>query len=309
MRRCSLANRCTQASPLSPLALSPLTPLPLSLFPYTDERSLYSPRIRQLVRPRHAANDPRLHRIQQQAGASSPLCPLTHLPPPSLTFSLPRPCSQPPSPTAYPSWQSTYVAYGMAYGLLAADMIERFHVHYFGMSAHTYTRGTWTTPEATHPDRDIGSTDYVAAGVHTAPTYLKWMLLFEEVGSRTMTIAKAVPRDWLAVGASPIEVRRAPTRYGRLSYRLEAKTGRDGSYSVSANVTLPRSFVGEAGPAGGVRLRLRAPLERAGGLTSVTVGGKPWSAFDATAEEVVFAQASLSSELLVAMQHIVAEWA
>ena len=197
----------------------------------------------------------------------------------------------------------------MAYGLLAADMIERFHVHYFGMSAHTYTRGTWTTPEATHPDRDIGSTDYVAAGVHTAPTYLKWMLLFEEVGSRTMTIAKAVPRDWLAVGASPIEVRRAPTRYGRLSYRLEAKTGRDGSYSVSANVTLPRSFVGEAGPAGGVRLRLRAPLERAGSLTSVTVGGKPWSAFDATAEEVVFAQASLSSELLAAMQTIVAEWA
>ena len=24
--------------------------------------------------------------------------------------------------------------------------------------------------QATHPDRDIGSTDYVAAGVHTAPT-------------------------------------------------------------------------------------------------------------------------------------------
>ena len=24
--------------------------------------------------------------------------------------------------------------------------------------------------KATHPDRDIGSTDYVAAGVHTAPT-------------------------------------------------------------------------------------------------------------------------------------------
>ena len=41
--------------------------------------------------------------------------------------------------------QTTYTAYGMAYGLLAADMVERFLLHWFGMSAHTYTRGTWTT--------------------------------------------------------------------------------------------------------------------------------------------------------------------
>ena len=32
--------------------------------------------------------------------------------------------------------------------------------HRFGMSAHTYTRGSWTTPEAAHPDRDVPSTDY-----------------------------------------------------------------------------------------------------------------------------------------------------
>ena len=41
----------------------------------------------------------------------------------------------------------------MAYGLLAADMVERFLLHWFGMSAHTYTRGTLTTPEAVHPVR------------------------------------------------------------------------------------------------------------------------------------------------------------
>lgn len=70
-------------------------------------------------------------------------------------------------------------------GLLQHDMVERFLLHYFAMSAHTYTRGTWTTPEAASPDRDVGSTDYVAAGVVTAPTYLKWMLLYEEPDSRT----------------------------------------------------------------------------------------------------------------------------
>jgi hypothetical protein len=54
---------------------------------------------------------------------------------------------------------STYTAYGMAYGLLAYDMVERFLLHYFGFgSAHAYTRGTQTTPEASHPDRDVGST-------------------------------------------------------------------------------------------------------------------------------------------------------
>ena len=55
---------------------------------------------------------------------------------------------------------STYTAYGMAYGLLAHDMVERFLLHYFGFgSAHAYTRGTVTTPEASSPDRDVGSTD------------------------------------------------------------------------------------------------------------------------------------------------------
>ena len=40
-------------------------------------------------------------------------------------------------------------------------------------------------PEAAHPDRDVPSTDYVAAGVMTAPSYLGWALKFEELESRT----------------------------------------------------------------------------------------------------------------------------
>ena len=53
----------------------------------------------------------------------------------------------------YNNKQVTFWAYGLPYGLLQHDMIERFLLHYFAMSAHTYTRGTWTTPEAVHPDR------------------------------------------------------------------------------------------------------------------------------------------------------------
>merc|ERR1711971_1095790 len=101
-------------------------------------------------------------------------------------------------------------------------MVERFLLHYFAMSAHTYTRGTWTTPEAVSPDRDVGGTDYVAAGVMTAPTYLKWALLFEEPDNRTLWIAKALPRDWLAPGANQVVVERATSRYGSISFRLQA---------------------------------------------------------------------------------------
>ena len=51
-------------------------------------------------------------------------------------------------------------------------------------------------PEAAHPDRDVPSTDYVAAGVMTAPSYLGWALKFEELESRTLWLAKATPRAW-----------------------------------------------------------------------------------------------------------------
>ena len=39
--------------------------------------------------------------------------------------------------SGYNNKQTTYTAYGMAYGLLVADMVERFLLHYFAMSAHT----------------------------------------------------------------------------------------------------------------------------------------------------------------------------
>ena len=194
-----------------------------------------------------------------------------------------------------------------------------------------YTRGTWTTPEATHPDRDIGSTDYVAAGVHTAPTYLKWALVFEEPNNRTVWLAKAMPRDWLAAGAEPVVVSRAPTRYGRISYtltasatsaagaeasiaqkaasRLPSVTGGASSYRVHANVSLPATFLGATGPIGGLRLRLRAPVEHAGKLASVTVGGKAWKDFDAKAETVDFTPTALASKALLAdMRDVVAVW-
>ena len=74
-----------------------------------------------------------------------------------------------------------------------------------------------------------------------------------------------------------------------------------GAYVISATVRLPASYAAggpPAAPAGGVRLRLRTPARYAGRLAAVTVAGRPWPAFNATAETVDFAPEALTAALL-----------
>ena len=202
-----------------------------------------------------------------------------------------------------PGWNnsvSSRAPFGLAYGLLQHDMIPRFLLHFYAMSAHAYTRGTWTPPESSNfTDRDRPTRTYASTGVHIVPIYLKWMLVFEEPETRTLWLAKATPRDWLRPGEAPIAVQHATTRYGRVCFALSAATAGAGGYVVRANVTLPASF-GTAGskPSGGVRLRIRAPVEHAGRMSGVTVGGKAWAGFDAATETVAFTSAELTPELV-----------
>ena len=46
----------------------------------------------------------------------------------------------------------------------------------FTQSAHSATRGTWTTPESQHIDRDAGGWPYASPGAANVPMALKWML-------------------------------------------------------------------------------------------------------------------------------------
>ena len=68
-------------------------------------------------------------------------------------------------------------------------------------------------------------------------------------------------------------------------------------YAVTANVTVPISFASSP-PSGGLRLRIRAPIEHAGQLNAVSVGGKVWTSFDAAAETVDFSAAQLTAEMV-----------
>ena len=202
----------------------------------------------------------------------------------------------------------TPAAYGLAFGLLQHDMVEPFLLHYFAMSAHAYTRGSAMAPEWSNVgNRDDPAVAYAAASEVIAPTYLKWMLCYEEPETKTLWLAKATPRDWLAVGQEPVRASNLTTRYGRVSFAVAAQASEDSNVaalSVHASVTLPASFATTT-PAGGIRLRIRAPLEHK--LSGVTVGGKAWSDFDAAEETINIAASKITASLIAdGLPHIVA---
>ena len=121
------------------------------------------------------------------------------------------------------------------------------------------------------------------------------MHVFEEPETRTLWLAKATPRDWLMPGETPLVIEGATTRYGRVSFSLRVPSALEmasSGYSVHANVTLPAGF---AAPAGGLVLRVRAPMAYAGKLSGVTVGGKVWTSFNASSETIQFTSAQLAS--------------
>lgn len=198
-------------------------------------------------------------------------------------------------------------SYGYGFGLLQHDMVERFLLHFFAMSAHSYTRGTFTTPESSNvADRDEPAVAYTAAGVVVTTVYLKWMLAFEEPETQTLWLAKATPRDWLAVGENPLAVANLTTQYGRMSFSLTPPprvsrsvegTQATAGYSVEANVTLPASFASNP-PPGGIKVRVRAPVQHAGKMTGVTVGGAKWAAFNAAEETIEIAAGKIDAKLI-----------
>jgi len=203
----------------------------------------------------------------------------------------------------------THIPFGLAFGMLLADFPDRFLLHYFSISAHAHTRGSWTTPESSHLDREHPTIAYATPGPTIAPTYLRWALAFEDPRKQTLWLAKALPREWLLGGrlggeGERVEARGVPTRYGTLNMTLAPSGGGGGGggagYSVRAALELPPAFA----PPGGLRLRLRAPLSE-GSISAVSVGGKPWSAFDAAAETVDFAASDLTPDMLQRVKDIV----
>ena len=53
-------------------------------------------------------------------------------------------------------------------------MVEKFLLHFFSMSAHAYTRGSFTTPKSANvADREVPAGAYAAAGP-SRPVAFSW---------------------------------------------------------------------------------------------------------------------------------------
>jgi hypothetical protein len=88
-----------------------------------------------------------------------------------------------------------------------------------------------------------------------------------------LELAYSTPRRWL-VGGRLVSVRGMRTSFGPLSYTLRARRG-----SVTAHLTVPRRL-------GSATLKLRLRLPSGERITSVTVGGRAFTRFDAASETI-----------------------
>jgi hypothetical protein len=94
-------------------------------------------------------------------------------------------------------------------------------------------------------------------------------MLLREADDRTLFIGQATPRKWLEDG-KVIEVSRAPTYFGDISFRIESHSA---AGEIKASVEVPHRR-----PPAVLLVRLRQPEGRQ--MRRVTVNGREWRGFD-----------------------------
>jgi hypothetical protein len=116
------------------------------------------------------------------------------------------------------------------------------------------------------PGGDLGTTAWFMENFRN-------LLVWED--GRTLWLARATPRAWLEHGRK-IAVKNAPTHFGTVAYEIVSDVDNG---KITATVEMPTRK-----PPASVVLRLRHP--KAAPITSVTVNGKPWTAFDKDKETI-----------------------
>jgi hypothetical protein len=179
-------------------------------------------------------------------------------------------------PTAYGKPElAGFLASAYGYGLVQADLIREALLLLYAMTAHQYTRGQWVAPETRLMFEPWDAAPYCTPSQLLAPLVLRWLLVFEDPQSESLWLGRGVPRAWLADGKRT-RVAQAPTRWGKVGFAIDSHLGRG---LIDAELQLPA-----AGLAAVTRLRLRTPGQRP--MQSVTLNGKPWTAFDRASEVV-----------------------
>ncbi len=155
-----------------------------------------------------------------------------------------------------------FISYGYAQALLRLDRIEEFLLFLYSHRYHAHTRGSWTAGEVTGITGD--SATYCVPAQQTLPLLVRWMLVLEDSDEDKLYLAKGVPREWIVSGKE-IRIEQAPTRWGRVSFGLEAKPS---AKSIIGHVELSGARAPKE-----VHFKLRLPIQAS--LRSVTVNGQP----------------------------------
>lgn len=169
-----------------------------------------------------------------------------------------------------------FISYGYAQMLLRLGRIEEYILFLYAHRYHDHTRGSWTAGEVSGITG--GGAIFCIPAQQTIPLLVRWMLVFEDSDKDQLHLGRAIPREWIATGKA-IAMEQAPTRYGRVSYKLESR----GGDMLVATVTLPAS--GKLPKE--MHVSFRAPEGKK--LASVLVNGKPGTVGGTHREAAVFA--------------------
>lgn len=154
-----------------------------------------------------------------------------------------------------------FISYGHAQQLLRLDRIEEYLLFLYAHRYQAHTRGSWTAGEVAGITG--GMPLFCMPAQMTVPLLLRWMLVFDQ--DQDLHLARALPRAWLATGRL-IEMKGAPTPWGKVALRLQADTVQQ---RIDAVLTLPPSRPATTW------LTLRIP--HGSRLHAVTVDGRPAS--------------------------------
>ncbi len=154
-----------------------------------------------------------------------------------------------------------FISYGYALALLRQDRVEEFLLFLYAHRFHDHTPGSWTAGEVSGITG--GTAIFCIPAQQTIPLLVRWIYALEDSDADRLYLAKGMPREWLGSGKT-VTIDRAPTRWGRVSMRMNADTT---AKRVSATVTLAR-----AGAPKELHVKFRLPEQYK--LSAVTANGR-----------------------------------
>jgi hypothetical protein len=126
-----------------------------------------------------------------------------------------------------------FISYGYAQMLLRLDRVEEYLLFLYSHGFHAHTRGSWTAGEVSGISG--GTAIFCIPAQQTIPLLVRWMLILEDSDGDILHLGKGLPKDWVASGKE-IAIERAPTRWGRVSFRLRSDLA-NGKLSASVDLS------------------------------------------------------------------------